>query len=117
MVPDEPAGDDRDAAFAATVAPTTGTSTTPAKFPVASLPTVPKARSISEIEALATVAAPLSTAPDGAAAPRDTLPTVDDGHYRTEKEIARGGMGKIVAAEDRRLGRPVALKVLIEPAG
>ena len=38
------------------------------------------------------------------------LPEVAATHYRIDREIARGGMGKIVAAEDRRLGRPVALK-------
>nr|MBA2543834.1 serine/threonine protein kinase [Deltaproteobacteria bacterium] len=60
--------------------------------------------------------APLSTAPDDR--PRSPrLPFVDDAHYGSHKEIARGGMGKIVAAEDRRLGRPVALKSLLEPAG
>jgi serine/threonine protein kinase/lipopolysaccharide biosynthesis regulator YciM len=36
--------------------------------------------------------------------------------YRADREIARGGMGRIVAAEDQRLGRPVALKELLDPA-
>ena len=45
------------------------------------------------------------------------LPEVSDALYKTDKEIARGGMGRIVAAEDRRLGRPVALKELLEPSG
>jgi serine/threonine protein kinase/tetratricopeptide (TPR) repeat protein len=44
------------------------------------------------------------------------LPEVAASLYQIDKEIARGGMGKIVAAEDRRLGRPVALKSLIDPA-
>jgi len=44
------------------------------------------------------------------------LPIVSDAHYRPEREIARGGMGRIVAAEDHRLGRPVALKELLDPA-
>ena len=37
--------------------------------------------------------------------PRDT--------YVVEGEIARGGMGRVLAARDRRLGRPVALKELL----
>jgi serine/threonine protein kinase/tetratricopeptide (TPR) repeat protein len=58
----------------------------------------------------ATVAAPVEGTPSA-------LPEVSSSHYVTEREIARGGMGKIVAAEDRRLGRRVALKSLLEPAG
>jgi tetratricopeptide (TPR) repeat protein/tRNA A-37 threonylcarbamoyl transferase component Bud32 len=46
------------------------------------------------------------------------LPLVSDEHYKKEQgEIARGGMGRIVAAEDQRLHRQVALKELLEPAG
>jgi tetratricopeptide (TPR) repeat protein len=45
------------------------------------------------------------------------LPIVSESNYKPEREIARGGMGRIVAAEDQRLGRPVALKELLEPAG
>ncbi|HEX2686684.1 MAG TPA: serine/threonine-protein kinase [Kofleriaceae bacterium] len=45
-----------------------------------------------------------------------SLPTVSALHYRPDHEIARGGMGRIVAAEDQRLGRPVALKELLEPS-
>ncbi|MEO8500639.1 MAG: protein kinase [Vicinamibacteria bacterium] len=41
------------------------------------------------------------------------LPTVLEGNYDRENEIARGGMGRIVAAWDRRLGRPVAIKELL----
>lgn len=41
------------------------------------------------------------------------LPTVPEGNYDRENEIARGGMGRIVAAWDRRLGRPVAIKELL----
>jgi serine/threonine protein kinase/tetratricopeptide (TPR) repeat protein len=46
-----------------------------------------------------------------------TLPEVDLDHYVAEAEVARGGMGRIVAARDRRLGRPVAIKELIGAGG
>jgi len=40
------------------------------------------------------------------------LVVVDPQHYARDKEIARGGMGRIIVARDRRLGRPVAIKEL-----
>jgi eukaryotic-like serine/threonine-protein kinase len=42
----------------------------------------------------------------------DLLP-IDRRHYVVGEEIARGGMGRILAARDRRLGRPVAIKELL----
>ena len=94
-----------DDAFAATVAPMT---TPPLEAPKGS---EVRTRQVpaSLIESDATMAAPI----EGSLPP---LPEVPEHHYKTDKEIARGGMGKIVAAEDLRLGRPVALKQLIDPA-
>jgi len=62
----------------------------------------------NELSSDATVAAPVT----GELPP---LPEVARTLYATADEIARGGMGRIVAAEDRRLGRPVALKELLDP--
>ncbi|MEZ4404009.1 MAG: protein kinase [Kofleriaceae bacterium] len=43
----------------------------------------------------------------------DELPLADPAQYVAEREVARGGMGRIIAAHDRVLGRPVALKELL----
>ncbi len=46
------------------------------------------------------------------------LPVVPREHYTIERELARGGMGRISAARDRRLGRAVALKeILVDEPG
>jgi tetratricopeptide (TPR) repeat protein/tRNA A-37 threonylcarbamoyl transferase component Bud32 len=42
-----------------------------------------------------------------------SLPVVDPDSYAIATEIARGGMGRILIARDRRLGRDVALKELL----
>jgi tetratricopeptide (TPR) repeat protein len=41
------------------------------------------------------------------------LIVVDPAHYVVAREIARGGMGRVLVARDRRLGRDVALKEVI----
>src|ERR1043165_5913207 len=117
------APDDADDAFAATVAPPPSKPPAPEPEPEvpAALPTgtAQKARTrvgrptnpdALLLESQATMAAPLE-------GPLPELPTVSDAHYKGEREIARGGMGKIVAAEEQRLGRPGALQQLLEPAG
>ncbi|MGE0397284.1 MAG: protein kinase [Kofleriaceae bacterium] len=42
-----------------------------------------------------------------------TLPSVDPAGYALGLEIARGGMGRVIAARDLRVGRPVAVKELL----
>ncbi len=44
-----------------------------------------------------------------------TLPIVDPLVFATEAELARGGMGRITRARDRRLGREVAIKEVLDP--
>src|SRR5688572_24095865 len=44
---------------------------------------------------------------------RYDLPTVFQNKYERGHEIARGGMGRILEARDRRLGRTVALKEML----
>ncbi len=43
----------------------------------------------------------------------DKLPKVDGDFYALGAELARGGMGRILYARDRRVGRPVAIKELL----
>jgi tetratricopeptide (TPR) repeat protein len=51
----------------------------------------------------------------GRAAGEVGLTTVDPELYAERVEITRGGMGRIIAARDRRLGRRVAIKELRDP--
>ena len=44
---------------------------------------------------------------------RSNLPTVERENYAIGDELARGGMGRILNAEDRRLGRSVVIKELL----
>jgi len=104
LPPELPVGSN--AAFAATVAPP---PTSPPVSPDASWPDAATARRVSAaLDGEATLDVPVT----GEAS---LLPVVPAVHYRPDREIARGGMGRIVAAEDQRLGRAVALKELIDP--
>src|SRR3954464_13206165 len=93
------------AAFAATIA---GRPTAPPALSVPAASAVVTRPLPSPLDAAATLDAPV-------AGELSLLPSVPAIHYRPEREIARGGMGRIVAAEDLRLGRAVALKELIDP--
>lgn len=53
--------------------------------------------------------------PVGAEREPEELSTIDPTHYLISQEFARGGLGRILRAFDRRLGRQVALKELIDP--
>jgi serine/threonine-protein kinase len=54
-----------------------------------------------------------NTLPSAAETP-PPVPLAAVGRYRVARELARGGMGAILVAEDPALGRDVALKVLLE---
>jgi WD40 repeat protein len=47
----------------------------------------------------------------------DELPTAEARRYTILGEVAQGGLGRILAAEDRTLGRKVAIKELLENRG
>ncbi len=65
-----------------------------------------------------TLPQPDARTPDAAATGDEhELPVVDPVHYAVEGEHARGGLGRILRARDRRLGRTVAVKELLDPDG
>ncbi|MDX2094158.1 MAG: serine/threonine-protein kinase [Kofleriaceae bacterium] len=103
---DTPASDGGFDAFGATLAPMAPPST---HVPQAVGTPPPRTARPAQIGDAATMAAPV----EGGMPP---LPIVPTELYKPDKEIARGGMGRIVAAADQRLGRPVALKELLEPS-
>ena len=43
------------------------------------------------------------------------LPTIDPGVFEVSNELATGGMGRVLVGRDRRLGRDVAIKELLDP--
>ena len=97
------------AAFAATVAPEpTAPPVPPPRMATTS------AISTHQMPAAAVASSATLAAPTQGQLPE--LPIVSTVHYRAARELARGGMGRIVAAEDQRLGRAVALKELLEPS-
>src|SRR5262245_16987991 len=94
------------------------------------MPDIPKTRvGIGKEDTLEASPSPSSDGSDGAAGSAETmpapaggglaapseLPLVEPGSYQVGAELARGGMGRILEAEDRRLGRPVAIKELLAP--
>lgn len=61
---------------------------------------------------------PLMTTQPGSGRPHVArLPVVEKSVYAIEKEVAQGGIGRVLSARDERLDRRVAVKVLLEESG
>jgi serine/threonine protein kinase len=122
MRPEPPSGSS--AAFAATIAPEPSaraglTGATGPSAPVVSATPRSPVGSTTGVATRRLRPSPLESEPTLDApttGEMPPLPLVSDVYYRPLREIARGGMGRIVAAEDHRLGRQVALKELLDPA-
>jgi WD40 repeat protein len=69
-------------------------------------------RHLASCETCREVAETLSPTQD-ADGDQATLPEVDPGSYELGLEVARGGMGRVIAARDLRIGRPIAIKELL----
>jgi WD40 repeat protein/serine/threonine protein kinase len=57
---------------------------------------------------------PSGAGPAASSSPGSPAAPADPERYAVEEEIARGGMGQILRAADRDLGREVAMKVMLE---
>src|SRR5262249_4296091 len=77
--------------------------------------TIDERRCGPEASAAAEVAPP-STPPHALPRDPDALPTVQPGVYVRLDEVARGGLGRIVRAQDLRTGRMVAIKEMLAEA-
>jgi eukaryotic-like serine/threonine-protein kinase len=66
-------------------------------------------RDCTDCRALANTMAPV----EDVAGDHAALPPIDSKAYALGSEVARGGMGRIIAARDLRIGRPVAVKELL----
>ncbi|MBA3503773.1 MAG: protein kinase, partial [Deltaproteobacteria bacterium] len=69
-------------------------------------------RHLASCEACREVAETLSPTQD-ADGDQESLPQVDPASYALGLEVARGGMGRVIAARDLRIGRPIAIKELL----
>ncbi len=73
--------------------------------------------SASEGPASADTVASGGNPPGPASSPgREPLPAIPGGKYEFRREIGRGGLGRVVEATDRDLGRDVAVKMMLHGA-
>jgi WD40 repeat protein len=123
----EPRSEDAARAPALSVAPTAERPTTPAsrrdtgEQSTIVLPTDSRQPTLSQAEGDSLDVAPTLGAAAGSFGPggwfAQPLPVVQRERYSADREIGRGGLGRVTAAQDQRLGREVAIKELFEPYG